>query len=64
MLDLVSEWSVVYFKVGGIIGFGIGALAQVISAHTSRDWTLTTSVLLMMFWPYLLWDAAFGERNK
>lgn len=63
MLEIISEWSTIYFKVGACFGFGIGAVAQVIQG-TSRQWTLITCLLLTMFWPMLFWDAAFGERNK
>lgn len=63
MFQIISEWSVIYFQVGGIIGFGLGALAQIIKGK-SRDWTLITSIALTLLWPYLLWDAAFGGRNK
>lgn len=63
MFEVISEWSVIYFKVGACIGFGIGAVAQLLSDKTSRDWTLATCLLLTGFWPYLLWDVAFGERR-
>lgn len=63
MLDLVSELATLYFKVGAVIGFGIGALAQIIQGKT-RDFTFWTCIVLTLFWPMLLWEAAFGERNK
>lgn len=58
MLEIISEWATIYFKVGAILAFGLGAVAQIIQGK-SRDWTLTTSLVLTLFWPYLLWDAIF-----
>lgn len=63
MLETISEWSVIYFKVGACFGFGIGCIAQVISG-TSRKWTLLDCFIITCFWPKMFWDAAFGERNK
>lgn len=62
MLEIISEWSVIYFKVGAILGFGIGALAQVI-AGTSRDWTLSTCLALTIAWPLIFHYVARGLRN-
>ncbi len=61
MLNTVSELAVIYFQIGGIAGFGIGAIAQVIEGK-SRDWTLWTSVALTLFWPLIFLDVA--RRGK
>ena len=64
MLETISEWSIIYFKVGAILGFGIGALAQLFRGQTSRDWKLRECLIITLVWPFLFWEAAFGERNK
>lgn len=53
MLETVSEYAVVYFKVGGIIGFGIGALAQVVK-ETGRNWRFGDCLILAAFWPFVV----------
>lgn len=61
MLDNISEFAVWYFQIGGITGFGIGALAQVIQGK-SRDWTLWTSVIVTLFWPFVFFSAATSSK--
>lgn len=57
MFETISELAVIYFQVGGIAGFGLGALAQVIEGK-SQDWTLRTSLAVTLFWPFIFLDAA------
>lgn len=64
MLETISEWAVIYFKVGAIAGFGIGAIAQLLSARITGDWTLRTCLTLACFWPMLILDVIAAKLKK
>jgi len=55
MFQIISEWAVLYFKVGGIFGFGLGAIAQVIK--TKEDWTVLYPILITCCWPGVFIEA-------
>ena len=62
MLETISEWSTIYFKLGACLGFGIGALAQVV--ETKRDWTFFNCVIITCLWPVIILEVWTRSRKK
>ncbi len=62
MLEIISEWSTIYFKVGACFGFGIGAIAQCFKG-LSRPWTLGTAIIITALWPLMFWNAWHAEKE-
>ncbi len=62
MLEIISEWSTIYFKLGACFGFGFGALAQIYK-DTARRWTLVTCIILTLVWPWMFVEAWTGRKK-
>lgn len=60
MLQIISEWAVVYFKVGGCFGFGLAALGQAIQKQS--PWRLSYALLVTFMWPFVFYRA-WSLRN-
>jgi cytochrome c biogenesis protein CcdA len=61
MLETVSEFAILYLKVGAILGFGLGTVAQFLP-QTRERWGLYASVVLTLFWPFIIFEAVFGKK--